>query len=87
MTIIDRVNGLCFLRWQKCNFDSAKRRMSLLRLEGVSVRYGKSQALSDVSLSVGKAGEIVTLIGANGGRKKHADACHHASRAASCRHD
>ena len=42
--------------------------MSLLRLEGVSVRYGKSQALSDVSLRV-EAGEIVTLIGANGAGK------------------
>jgi branched-chain amino acid transport system ATP-binding protein len=44
------------------------RRMSLLRLEGVSVRYGKSQALTDVSLRV-EAGEIVTLIGANGAGK------------------
>jgi ABC-type branched-subunit amino acid transport system ATPase component len=26
--------------------------MSLLRLDGVSVRYGKSQALTDVSLTV-----------------------------------
>jgi branched-chain amino acid transport system ATP-binding protein len=42
--------------------------MSLLRLEGVSVRYGKSQALVDVSLRV-EAGEIVTLIGANGAGK------------------
>jgi branched-chain amino acid transport system ATP-binding protein len=42
--------------------------MSLLRLEGVSVRYGKSQALADVSLRV-EAGEIVTLIGANGAGK------------------
>jgi branched-chain amino acid transport system ATP-binding protein len=42
--------------------------MSLLRLEGVSVRYGKSQALTDVSLRV-EAGEIVTLIGANGAGK------------------
>ena len=42
--------------------------MSLLRLDGVSVRYGKSQALIDVSLRV-EAGEIVTLIGANGAGK------------------
>lgn len=42
--------------------------MSLLRLEGVSVRYGKSQALTDVSLRV-EAGEIVTLIGTNGAGK------------------
>ena len=42
--------------------------MSLLRLDGVSVRYGKSQALTDVSLRV-EAGEIVTLIGANGAGK------------------
>lgn len=39
--------------------------MSLLQLDGVSVRYGKSQVLTDVSLRV-EAGEIVTLIGANG---------------------
>ena len=43
-------------------------RMSLLRLDGVSVRYGKSQALTEVSLRV-EAGEIVTLIGANGAGK------------------
>jgi branched-chain amino acid transport system ATP-binding protein len=42
--------------------------MSLLRLEGISVRYGKSQALIDVSLRV-EAGEVVTLIGANGAGK------------------
>jgi len=42
--------------------------MSLLRLEGVSVRYGISQALTDVSLRV-EAGEIVTLIGTNGAGK------------------
>ena len=42
--------------------------MSLLRLEGVSVRYGKSQALTEVSLYV-EAAEIVALIGANGAGK------------------
>ena len=42
--------------------------MSLLRLDGVSVRYGKSQALTNVSLRV-EAGEVVTLIGANGAGK------------------
>ena len=42
--------------------------MSLLRLDGVSVRYGKSQALSEVSLRV-EPGEIVALIGANGAGK------------------
>jgi len=42
--------------------------MSLLQLEGVSVRYRKSQALTDVSLRV-EAGEVVTLIGANGAGK------------------
>jgi branched-chain amino acid transport system ATP-binding protein len=42
--------------------------MSLLRLDGVSVRYGKSQALTDVSLRV-EAGEVVTLIGTNGAGK------------------
>ena len=47
---------------------SGVRRMSLLRLDGVSVRYGKSQALTEVSLRV-EAGEIVTLIGANGAGK------------------
>ena len=47
---------------------SGIRCMSLLRLEGVSVRYGKSQALTDVSLRV-EAGEVVALIGANGAGK------------------
>lgn len=42
--------------------------MSLLRLDGVSVRYGKSQALSDISLRV-EPGEIIALIGANGAGK------------------
>jgi branched-chain amino acid transport system ATP-binding protein len=42
--------------------------MSLLQLEEVSVRYGKSQALTEVSLRV-EAAEIVALIGANGAGK------------------
>ncbi len=40
----------------------------ILQLEGVSVAYGKRRALEDVSLAVG-AGEIVTLLGANGSGK------------------
>jgi ABC-type branched-subunit amino acid transport system ATPase component len=40
----------------------------LLRLEGVSVRYGAVRALQDVSLEV-RRGEIVTLLGANGAGK------------------
>jgi branched-chain amino acid transport system ATP-binding protein len=40
----------------------------LLALERVSVAYGKRRALDDVSLTVG-AGEIVTLLGANGSGK------------------
>jgi branched-chain amino acid transport system ATP-binding protein len=40
----------------------------VLTLEGVDVFYGDAQALSGVSLTVGK-GEIVTLIGANGAGK------------------
>lgn len=42
--------------------------MALLQLRGLTARYGKIQALSDVTLDVG-AGEIVTLIGANGAGK------------------
>ncbi len=41
---------------------------ALLRLEHVFVSYGKRRALEDVSLEVG-AGEIVTLLGANGAGK------------------
>jgi branched-chain amino acid transport system ATP-binding protein len=40
----------------------------LLEVTGVSAGYGAVQALSDVSLHVGR-GEIVTLIGANGAGK------------------
>ena len=40
----------------------------LLALERVSVAYGKRRALDEVSLTVG-AGEIVTLLGANGSGK------------------
>ena len=40
----------------------------MLRLEGVTVRYGKVPALREVSLEV-RAGELVTLIGANGAGK------------------
>jgi len=40
----------------------------LLALDGVSVAYGKRRALDGVSLAVG-AGEIVTLLGANGSGK------------------
>jgi branched-chain amino acid transport system ATP-binding protein len=40
----------------------------MLELEGVSVRYGMIQAVTDVSLQV-EAGKIVSLIGANGAGK------------------
>ena len=43
----------------------------MLRLESVDVFYGDAQALSGVSLEVGR-GEIVTLIGANGAGKSTA---------------
>src|SRR5436309_14599946 len=40
----------------------------LLELDTVSVAYGKRRALENVSLTIG-AGEIVTLLGANGSGK------------------
>jgi branched-chain amino acid transport system ATP-binding protein len=42
--------------------------MALLELKDVSVRYGRIEALRDISLTV-EEGEIVTLIGANGAGK------------------
>jgi len=42
--------------------------MALLEVEGVSVNYGAVAAVRDISLAV-EAGEIVTLIGANGAGK------------------
>ncbi|MDI6870981.1 MAG: ABC transporter ATP-binding protein [Bacillota bacterium] len=40
----------------------------LLEVKGLSVKYGKIEALKDVSLSV-KEGELTTLLGANGAGK------------------
>ena len=40
----------------------------MLRVEGLTCRYGKITAVSDLSLEVHK-GELVTLIGANGAGK------------------
>ncbi|WP_102107028.1 metal ABC transporter ATP-binding protein [Oceaniglobus roseus] len=42
--------------------------MSLIRVEGVSVRQGGARVLHDVSLSV-ERGEIVTIVGPNGSGK------------------
>ena len=42
--------------------------MPLLALEGLTVRYGEIEALHGLSLSV-EAGEVVTLLGANGAGK------------------
>jgi branched-chain amino acid transport system ATP-binding protein len=42
--------------------------MTLLELAGVSVHYGRIQAVSDLSITVNE-GEIVALIGANGAGK------------------
>lgn len=42
--------------------------MSYLKIENLSAFYGKAQALSDVSMSVGQ-GEIIAIVGANGAGK------------------
>ncbi|WP_216206932.1 ABC transporter ATP-binding protein [Amycolatopsis aidingensis] len=42
--------------------------MSLLELSGVSVHYGRIEAVADITITV-EEGEIVTLIGANGAGK------------------
>jgi len=42
--------------------------MPLLALEGLTVRYGEIEAVHDLSLAV-EAGEVVTLLGANGAGK------------------
>jgi branched-chain amino acid transport system ATP-binding protein len=42
--------------------------MTMLRLEGLQVKYGPVVALNDVSIDVGE-GELVTLIGSNGAGK------------------
>ena len=42
--------------------------MPLISLEGLSVRYGEIEALHGLSMSV-EAGEVVTLLGANGAGK------------------
>ena len=41
---------------------------AVLEIKGLSVAYGKVEALSDASLTVGK-GQIVTVIGPNGAGK------------------
>lgn len=41
---------------------------TLLSIEKIAVRYGKSEAIRDVSLDI-RAGEVVTLLGANGAGK------------------
>ena len=42
--------------------------MAILKLENVSVSYGKIKALSNINIEI-EEGEIVTLIGANGAGK------------------
>jgi len=46
----------------------AERRPAMLEIAGLTVAYGKRRALEGVALTVG-AGEIVTLLGANGSGK------------------
>jgi branched-chain amino acid transport system ATP-binding protein len=48
--------------------NAASERAPLLRVDDLSVRYGRVQALEHVSLEI-HAGEVVTLIGANGAGK------------------
>ena len=50
---------------------SATAAAPLLRIDDLSIRYGHVQALEHVSLEV-RAGEVVTLIGANGAGKSTA---------------
>jgi len=50
---------------------SASAASALLRIDDLSIRYGHVQALEHVSLEV-RAGEVVTLIGANGAGKSTA---------------
>jgi branched-chain amino acid transport system ATP-binding protein len=42
--------------------------MTLLELRGLKVRYGRIEAIHDMSITVEK-GEVVSLIGANGAGK------------------
>jgi len=48
--------------------DSAVAKPPMLKLEGVSVFYGKAQALADVDMEVGE-GEFVSVVGLNGAGK------------------
>ena len=50
------------------NLAAAAARSDLLRVEGLGVRYGKAQALDDVSLHVGER-EFVSIVGLNGAGK------------------
>ena len=44
--------------------------MSMLKVEGLNVYYGSIHAIKGVSFEVNQ-GEIVTMIGANGGQIHH----------------